>query len=261
MKKCYMLICFLILCVDVSFAAHPLITDDAGTSDKGRLQFELSGEFSRDRETEDGVTVKETGSEVATTISYGVMENADFVIALPYQWNRVKEDGDIISDADGISDLSLELKWRFFEKESAGVALKPGITFPTGDETEGLGTGRVTYSLSCIATKEWEPLAIHLNFAFMHNEYKLKEDEEANRKDIWDISLASEAEVLTNLTAVANIGMERNSDKASSTHPAFVLGGIIYSVSEVVDIDFGIKAGLNSPETDYSLLSGVAVKL
>ncbi|MEW6419982.1 MAG: hypothetical protein AB1480_18015 [Nitrospirota bacterium] len=33
-------------------------------------------------------------------------------------------------------------------------------------------------------------------------------------------------------------------DGISDTHPAFVLGGIIYSISENLDMDFGIKGGL-----------------
>ena len=243
------------------FAAHPLITDDTGTAGKGRLQFELSGEFSRDRDTEDRVSVKETGSEVATVISYGVTENADFVFGLPYQWMRVKEDGDIISDVDGISDLSMELKWSFFEKDGFGLALKPGITLPTGDEEKGVGHGRTSWSLAFISTKELEPVALHLNLAYMHDSYKLDEDKRGNREDLWHISLASEAEVLTNLTAVANIGMERNTNKTSSAHPAFILGGLIYSLSGLLDIDMGIKAGLNKPETDYSILTGVVLKL
>ena len=30
------------------------------------------------------------------------------------------------SDADGVSDLSVELKWKLYERESLDFALKPG---------------------------------------------------------------------------------------------------------------------------------------
>lgn len=83
----------------------------------------------------------------------------------------------------------------------------------------------------------------------MRNEYKLREDKEANRKEVWHVSLASEVEVVKDLKLVGNIGMERNSEKASSRHPAFILGGLIYSITENIDIDFGIKTGPNKPET------------
>jgi len=64
-------------------------------------------------------------------------------------------------------------------------------------------------------------------------------------------------EVIKDIKLVANIGAERNPDKSSNTHPVFIIGGLIYSISEDFDIDFGIKAGLNKPETDYSVLAGI----
>jgi hypothetical protein len=45
--------------------------------------------------------------------------------------------------------------------------------------------------------------------------------------------------------------MERNPEKTSDIHPAFILGGLIYAVSGNLDIDLGVKAGLNMTETDY----------
>lgn len=242
----------------LAFAAHPLITDDTGTQGKGKFQLEVNSEFNYDKETEEGVTTKETGGEVATALSYGITDSIDVVLGTPYQWSKVKEDGDVTSKEDGISDMSLELKWRFYEKDGLSLALKPGITLPTGDEEKGLGTGRATYGLYFITTKEIEPWAFHLNLGYTRNEYKLQEDEDDNRKDIWHASLAGEVEVVKNLKVVANIGVERNPDEASSTHPAFILGGLIYSLSENFDIDFGIKGGLNKPETDYSILAGIA---
>lgn len=41
-------------------------------------------------------------------------------------------------------------------------------------------------------------------------------------------------------------------------HPAFVVGGLIYSVTENFDFDLGIKSGLNDAEPNTALLLGVA---
>jgi len=239
----------------LAFAAHPLITDDTGTQGKGKFQLEVNGEFNYDKETEEGVTTKETGGEVAAILSYGIVDNLDIVLGVPYQWFKVKEDGDVTDKEDGISDMSLELKWGFYEKDGLSFALKPGITLPTGDDEKGLGTGRATYSLYFITTKEIEPWAFHLNLGYGRNENKFDE-----RKDIWHASLAGEVEVVKNLKVVANIGGERNPDKSSDTHPAFILGGLIYSLSENFDIDFGVKGGLNKTETDYSILAGITLR-
>ncbi len=244
----------------VSYAAHPLITDDSGTQGKGNFQIELNSEFTTDKETEDGLTTKETGGEVASIVSYGLIDNADLVLGLPYQWTKTKEDGELISDEDGIGDMSLELKWRFFEKDGLSISLKPSITLPTGDEDKGLGNGKASYSLMLITTEEIGAWAFHLNLGYMHNEYKLQEDEDANREGLWHASLAAVVEVVKDLQFVTNIGMERNPDKESNVHPAFILGGLIYSVTENYDIDFGIKGGLNRPETDLAFLAGMAAR-
>lgn len=242
------------------YAAHPLITDDTGTQGKGKFQVEVNSEFTYDKEKEEGVTIKETGGEIGTALSYGILDNIDIVAGMPFQWFKIKEDSELTSRESGVSDLSLEVKWRFYEKEGLSFALKPGINFPTGNEKKGLGNGRPSYALTFITSKEIGPWALHLNLGYMRNEYKLREDKEANRKDIWHVSLASEVEVVKNLKLVGNIGMERNSEKASSRHPAFILGGLIYSISEGIDVDFGVKAGLNKPETDFTLLSGIAFR-
>ncbi|MFZ5998172.1 MAG: transporter [Nitrospirota bacterium] len=236
----------------VTYAAHPLITDDTGTQGKGKFQVEVNSEFGYDKEKEEGVTTKERISEVSTILSYGVVDNVDVVLGVPYQWIRTKEDGATTS-VDGISDVSLEVKWRFYEKDGLGFALKPGVTLPTGDDEDGLGAGRATYSLFFISTKELEPWAFHVNLGYIRNENKVDD-----RKDVWHASIASELEVIKNLRAVANVGIERNTDRTSNNHPAFILGGVIYSINENLDIDFGIKGALNKAETDYTFLAGLA---
>lgn len=238
-----------------SFAAHPLITDDTGTQGKGKFQLEVNSEVYYDKESEAGVKTKTTGGEVASLLSYGVIDNLDIILGIPYQWFKVKEDGEIISREKGLSDISLELKWRFYEYEREGwsFAIKPGVTFPTGKEKKDLGSGKFTYSIFFITTKEIEPFAFHFNLGYTRNENKLDE-----RKDIWHISLASEWEILKDLKLVANIGSERNPDKTSNRPPVFILGGFIYSIFENFDIDMGIKGGLNHPETDFTFLAGIA---
>lgn len=159
--------------------------------------------------------------------------------------------------------MSLEVKWRFFEKEGLSFALKPGISLPTGNENKGRGNGRISYGLTFITTKEIEPWAFHFNLGYTQNEYKLQKDKDEKRKGIWHVSGAGEVEVVKALKIVANIGTERNKrnkEKGKSTHPAFILGGLIYSITENFDIDFGVKFGLNKPETDRTLLAGMALR-
>jgi hypothetical protein len=241
-----------------AFAAHPLITDDTGTQGKGKAQLEFIGEYGVDKE--EGVTEKSFEAPTVPFLSYGLSDTIDLVFGLPYVSVRV-EDAGTTTSARGAADMSIELKARVYEKDGLSFAVKPGISLPTGDEEKGLGNGKVSYSTFFIATKEAEPWAFHFNVGYIRNEYKLQADEEANRKDIWHVSLASQVEVVKDLNLVANIGMERNPDVTSDVNPAFVLGGFVYAVSEKIDLDFGVKGGLNKAETDMTFLAGVTWRL
>jgi hypothetical protein len=252
------LFCLVLFSGNVVFAAHPLITDDTGTQGKGKFQFEVNGQYDGDQETKDGISVKTTGGQMAGALSYGLNDTIDIVLGLPYQWNKVREDSVVISNEHGVSDSTFEVKWRLYEKDGLSFAIKPGVMLPFGDENKGLGSGKISYSTFLITTKEMGPWAFHFNVGYILNKYKLPADEDANRKDIWHASLASQVEIVKNMKIVANIGVESNSDKTSNTDPGFVLVGVIYSIAENFDVDMGIKAGLNKTETDYTALAGIA---
>lgn len=237
-------------CATSAFATHPLITDDTGTMGTGKAQLEFNGEYGHDKE--DGVT--STITEGAAFLSYGLSETVDLVVGLPYQHLRMKAADATITE-NGISDTAIEVKWRFYEHEDLSLAIKPGFTLPTGDDEKGLGTGKATYSLFFIASQEMDPWAFHLNLGYIRNE-NTQDDE----KDIWHASLASSLALTEDLTAVANLGVESNPAKLTGTDPAFFLVGLIYALSEEVDLDCGIKYGLTDPETDYTVLAGVTWK-
>ena len=233
-----------------SFGAHPLITDDTGTQGKGKFQVELNYEF--DHEDTDGV--EESVHQMDTILSYGIIDTVDLVVGLPYQFITTKEGGDKTRE-DGISDMSIEVKWRFFEMEGLSLALKPGLSIPTGDDEEGLGAGKVGGSFHFIATQELDPWTFHFNAGYGRNETETDDE-----TDIWHFSLATELQVCSWVKAVANIGAERNTDKADDTPAAFILGGLIFPVTENLDLDLGIKGGLTEPESDYGLLAGLAFR-
>jgi len=236
----FLLFATMLLIASNSFAAHPLITDDTGTQGSGKFQIEVNAEYANSGGD------SETGLNV--TLSAGVRDNLDFVISPPYQFLRTKTSSETFTD-DGISDIPIELKWRFYEKDGLSFAIKPGIILPTGDEDKGLGDGKPSYSLFFITTKEVDPVTFHLNLGYIKNGTELR--------DIWLYSLAAEYGVKKPLRIVANIGGETNPDRESDTHPLFILGGFIYCIGDAFDFDAGLKAGLNKAEADYALLAGI----
>lgn len=243
-----------------ALAAHPLITDDTGTQGKGKFQLEVTGEAGRDKERLGGVVTRETGGELAVALSAGLSDTVDLVVGVPWVWSRVKEDGILTGDEQGIGDLCLELKWRLLELGGFSLAVKPGVTIPTGDEHKGLGNGKASYGATLIASQELGPVTLHANGAYSRNEYKIAVDRELNRHDIWHASVAGVYRAAQNLQLLANYGMESNGEHGNDTWPAFLLGGVIYTVAENLDLDLGVKRGLSGPEADLTYLAGVAYR-
>jgi len=205
----------------------------------------------------DGVETRENGGNLAATLSAGAADSVDIVIGFPWLWNRVKEDGATVSDESGAGDASLEVKWRFLEKGGFSLAVKPGVSLPTGNEGKGLGNGRPPYGVTLIASQDFERSFLYFNVGYVHNEYKLDADRETSRGDIWSGSVAAGVKIMESLTLVADIGVETNAEKESHTWPAFLLGGFIYSIADELDVDLGVKTGLNRPETDLAAPAGV----
>ncbi|WP_164926867.1 transporter [Chlorobaculum tepidum] len=261
-KKATLLVSALMLSSTPLFAAMPLVTDDTGTQGAGHGQIEIGFESTSDKETEAGVSCKETGGAISATFSYGLTDNIDLVVGLPWEWDTVKENGLKVADENGIGDLALQIKWRFYELPDSGfnLAIKPGLTIPTGDENKGFGTGKVSGDVTLIATREAKLATFHVNLGYSRNAYKLDEISESSRKNIWHASMATELNVTDKLRAVGDIGIETNSDKDSDTDPAWILGGLIYAVNDNTDLDIGIKGGLNDAETDTTLLAGVTMR-
>ncbi len=239
---------FLGLLSQVSYGAHPLITDDAGTVGSGVLQLEVNGQYGYDRE--EGEDVR--SFEVASVITYGVKDNLDIVLGVPYSGYRV-EDRQRVSES-GIGDITIELKWRFLESDSGGIALKPSVSLPTGDDEKGLGSGEPTYGLTLIGTLSRTPFVVHMNLSYTYND-----NTSGDRKDLLAASVATEFAATEDLTIVGNVGLESNPDPDASTPLVFGLGGLIYSISDSMDIDFGIKAGLSRPEEDVTFLAGITL--
>ena len=140
------------------------------------LQLELNGEYAKDS--------GDSTTEMAVAVAGGLRDDLDIVLSVPYQFLRSTDDEGARVTEDGISDAALELKWRFYENEGIGLALKPGITFPTGDDDKGLGDGKASYGAVFIATGEADPVTMNMNLGFTKNRKELR--------DVWHYSLAAE---------------------------------------------------------------------
>lgn len=242
-----------------AFAAHPLATDDAGTQGMLRAQVEVTAEFGWDKQSLNGITTKTDQQNLGLAVTVGVFDSLDASITLPFTIQQVKQNDVTFLDNNGLNDITLALKWRFIELGPVSLAIKPAMTIPNGNEARGLGNGRAGYTTTLIATVDLKPVAVHANLGYRHQEY-VDSARPDNRTDLWNMSLAAGVEVMSGLQVVAEVGASTNNLHSSDVMPAYMTGGVIYSINKNIDLDLGVRGGLNKPSTDFMLLTGVAVR-
>lgn len=238
------------VCATPVGAAHPLLTEDTGTQGLGKAQLELMLDSTRDGPS--GAAVRE---RVATAVlSYGVLENADLQFGLAHVRQHT-HDALGRHASQGSLDASVDFKWRFFERESLSLGLKPGITLPTGDAALGFGAGRATWGGLLALSYEPGPLAFHSHFGYRRNNNVL-----GQRLSLRHISGALTWKATARLTLVADLSADSNPDRAGHGSLRYRIFGLIYSPTSALDLDVGLKHGHGNPATDHAFLVGATVR-
>ena len=179
----------------------------------------------------------------AATLSYGALENLDLQITPAYV--RRKSDGVSVG---GKLDTALDAKWRFYDDGPLSVALKPGITLPTGHDEEGRGAGHTTWGSLAIVWYDRESWALHSHAGYRHNRNTL-----GQRKSLWHISAALWVKPTQALKVVVDQSYDTNPDPSSNTTVRQTVLGIIYSITPHFNVDAGLRRG-NEPAIDRALL-------
>ena len=242
-----------------SYAANPLVTDDTGTQGLLKFQVETNAEFGWDWNARSGNATRSNNQSLNEVFTVGALDPLDLALTLPFSWQHTSENGKNTSDQDGLNDISLALKWRFLETGPTSLAIKPSITFPSGDHNRGLGNARPAYGATLISTMEFKPITVSANIGYTY-QYYTNSDKNTHRADLWNLSLAGTAEVMKGLQIATEVGTTSNIYKPGTDWPTFMTGGVIYSAIESLDLSLGIRVGLTPPETDISLLPGVSFK-
>ena len=232
-------------------AAHPLLTEDTGTVGTGNYQLELTAELAR--QSGEGGTLH--GVQPAAVFSYGVAPDADLLLGQP--WLRaVADDGTTREVTDGPLDTSLDLKWRFYERGALSLGLKPGITLPTGDDTRGLGAGRLTWGALLIGS--YQPSG---RFAFhAHLGYRRYRNTLGWRESLGHVSGAMVYAASAKLKLVADLSADTDPLPTASGTLRYAVLGTIYSPRADLDLDAGIKFRMNGILLDRSLLLGATLR-
>ncbi|MGE5153914.1 MAG: transporter [Bdellovibrio bacteriovorus] len=230
-----------------AWSAHPLITEDAYTLGQGVAQAELGFEQAHfDQPDAQGHT-----NDLRLTLSYGVRDDMDLLLGAPYLNTRAFSAAGV-ERTSGLGDVALELKWRFWEGPLTRLAIKPGLTFPTGDFRQGLGGGGVVPSVFLVSTSERGPWIWNIHVGYVRNDNRVHE-----REDLAHLSGSVVYRQGTRMQWALDLSADSNLDPDKGTFPAVALVAAIYSPTENLDLDLGFKLGLNGVADDYALLTGV----
>ena len=121
-------------------AVVPLVTDDADLVELGRVQVNSGWQFNR----ADSADL----NSIYLISVVGITPRSEFGTTFGYQWR------DGIADTDGITDLTLETKWRLLGQAEDGFKLSTrfDVKLPTASARLSLGTGNVDADTFLIAT-------------------------------------------------------------------------------------------------------------
>jgi hypothetical protein len=234
-----------------ALGGHPLITEDTGTQGTGNSQLELTYELGHDQ---DAIT-KTRGHSLGIVLAYGLTENTDVIFALPYE--RPTEWVDTASTTiQGISDMEIAAKWRFYEADALSFALRPGLGLPTGNENKGLGTGYITPSLFAVMAYETGPWASYLHFGYTRNFH----DGGVERNHIFHTSAGFLYTVNERMQLVGDVSYETNPEWSGHPYVGSMVIGLVYSVLPNLDVDIGYRKGLTESALDFALLTGLALQ-
>ncbi|CAM8634167.1 MetA-pathway of phenol degradation, putative [Burkholderiales bacterium] len=233
-----------------AWAAHPLITDDTGTQGAGGNQ----AEFTFDRAESGKGSSKSHENAFAFTYTRGLTDTLDFFVGGTRLDLRDPSANDG-ARVKGEGDSALGLKWRYAEKDGLSLGLKLTASLGTGDDARGLGAGRSTQSLLHVTQLETKAGDLLINVGLTNNGKTADE-----RRTLWNASAAWLVPVREDLTFALDLGVAQQASKDSSKHPAYALIGLIWSLTEKIDLDIGYKHGLNDQEPDSQLGVGLTVR-
>ena len=214
-----------------SLALQPLITDDTGTQGAKGHQLEFS--YNRERTRVDGETERVRGLPVVYT--YGAIETLDVYFGIEHLSIRDSEER-----VRGFGNKVIGAKWRFFENEASGLslALKPEFALPVSlsREEDGLGTGKISGSLTFILSHDVPFGSVHFNAGLGRDRFRHTDDNATTQHfsvaPVWDVS--------KEWKLALDVGIDRERSDGHTTRSKYAEIGAIYAPNDKLELAFGL---------------------
>ncbi len=228
-------------------AAERATTLEHGTS---RVQFGLkAARFSSDT----------TQYTLNAELTSGLLANFDFRVEAPYLFTT--GNGGTRGEVGDVTFRPRLLLLKGREANPLSVAGELVLKFPSCDESSGAAgvtpacTGEADVGIIAIATKEFQPVTVHLNlgYTFVGNPPGRALD------DVVSYALAFEYDtVLPAIAIITEVAGESSREPSVSDDVLNVLVGATYQLNKRVILDSSLAVGLSSPSPDYAAVLGVS---
>lgn len=246
---------FLLSCLAVSSlrgeprelsADRPDTTESPFSVEPGRVQVEstLAG-WSRDK-----ISARETWTLVETNFKLGLTPNFDVqLVAAPLVFEREELAG-AVTEREGLGDFTLRGKWNLWGNDGGDTAfgLLPHLTIPTGTEVSGN-----TWEAGLVTPFAWE---LSERFSLGSQVEIATASEDAGR-----YACLSHTVVLGGaLTDCLGCYVEYAGTASRQPYEAYFSTGVTLGLSDDMQWDAGLLAGLNDPAEDLALFTGLTVR-
>ncbi len=140
-------------------AVSPLVVDDAGTVDARQLQLNAGWRLLR-------VPPVDLNAAVVNPV-FGVSARGEVGATAGYEWRS----GSRLAGgeaADGVSDVLVSTKWRFFEaKDGLQLSARLDVKLPASSARKRLGSGDTDLGGVLIATRCWGAVCLDWNAGYV----------------------------------------------------------------------------------------------
>lgn len=249
--KAGLLIAGLLSTATVSFAARPLIIDDADPLDFQSFKIEGGGWYEKDGGCHNW--------DWPIGLGYGLVPSLEVNLGLGGTFQQITETDEngveCIHSENGMGDLTINTKWQFLEetKWMPRQAIVPAIKFPTANKDTGLGSGKIDCDVTWIASKSFtEKFGDHVNagYAFIS---------EPSGEDVGDIihyGMALDYIIVDPLQWVGEIYVEKEL-MSGTDHMIMFNTGLRWTIIDGLVLDAAAGSHISSAGPDLTATAGL----
>jgi hypothetical protein len=232
---------------------RPDTTESPYTVDAGHFQVEMSF-FDYGRDRADGVHT-ETWTFGSMNLKAGLLNNVDLQVVFDaYTEERTRESG-VTGKATGFSDVTLRLKANLWGNNGGKTAfgIMPFVKIPSGTElSNDQWEGGLILPLA-VSLTDRIGLGVMLEADFVHDDERGGYDVEWVHTATLGFDLTGKLEMYIEYVGVA--GHEETFDYQASFN-----AGLIFSMTDNLVFDAGIRAGLNEAAEDFGVFTGMSIR-